>query len=258
LNSGKFTLNDVLFGINFHWERKEDRTLQAFCRMTARSNGTHAVITKFLWNSILQCYLPKWANAPIEFLKDRQSPPRSCCGRCWNEKKQSTLACRRSTHSNRWRTYSVVMTGRSDLFDVRRRHCQRLYGISKNYFRGSAKSCYDTRVFSVAWRWILRRPFSQSVRRIDPKIGECMADTPILIFHYLLFAEERARIITEKDAEVDLSFPKAYCRHYRWISETDSSGVESRNSRFFRWEGAFNTRTLPNWYAKIRDWFWGN
>ncbi|HAP36967.1 MAG TPA: hypothetical protein DCQ28_13940, partial [Bacteroidetes bacterium] len=78
LNGGSFTLHDVIFGINFHWERKEHQTFQGSLRLLARENGITAInevsVEKYL-ASVISSEMS--ATAPMALLKAHAITSRS-------------------------------------------------------------------------------------------------------------------------------------------------------------------------------------
>ncbi|MEI7907243.1 MAG: SpoIID/LytB domain-containing protein, partial [Bacteroidota bacterium] len=78
MNGGVFTVHDVIFGINFHWERKENQTFQGSLRLVAREHGITAInevsVEKYL-ASVISSEMS--ATAPKDLLKAHAITSRS-------------------------------------------------------------------------------------------------------------------------------------------------------------------------------------
>lgn len=79
MNGGRFTLRDVVFGINFHWERKEDQTFEGALRLVARPDGTVTAVNVIAVEKYLASVISSEmsATAPAALLKAHAITSRS-------------------------------------------------------------------------------------------------------------------------------------------------------------------------------------
>ncbi|MGB5875373.1 MAG: SpoIID/LytB domain-containing protein, partial [Bacteroidota bacterium] len=71
VNGGRFVIRDVVIGVQFHWERKEDQTFEGSLRFVKRDDGLITVINDIPLENYLTSVISSEmsAESPIELLK---------------------------------------------------------------------------------------------------------------------------------------------------------------------------------------------
>jgi stage II sporulation protein D len=133
---GTFTLRDVVIGVQFHWERKEDQTFEGKLRFLRREDGTITAINEISIEAYLKSVISSEmsAEAPMELLKAHAITSRSwLVAMLEREKKFKNVEV--SSRPSRETSEEIIRWyDREDHrdFDVcADDHCQRYQGVSK-------------------------------------------------------------------------------------------------------------------------------
>lgn len=253
LNGGRFTLHDVVFGINFHWERKEDQTFEGMLKLTSRSGGTLTAINEISVEKYLASVISSEmsATAPAELLKAHAITSRSWLVAMLEMKKRFSHVGVPSQRSFQTEDEIIRWYDREDhdIFDVcADDHCQRYQGISKIISAEAQKAIDDTRgVFLVHENEICDARFYKSCGGLTEQFENAWANTPISYLRTVSCSPtEHKHIATEEDAKQwILSSPKAFC------NTTDGNilrqilpSFDQETTDFFRWKVEYSQNEL--------------
>ena len=248
-----FTLFDVIIGVHFHWERKQEQTFQGSLILILDKHKNLVVINQISIEDYLASVISSEMStgAPLEFLKAH-----AIISRSWL---MAMLTRTRFTKNHGKVSFSPVLhTGeivcwydREDhtLFDVcADDHCQRYQGISR-MMSGNARHAVDiTRgVFLTHNNEICDARYHKACGGITDNYESAWDD--IQVPYLTSIADSRSPhnpIGTEADAEHwILSSPDAYCntRDENVLTRILPS-VDLETTDFFRWKVAFTRKTL--------------
>jgi SpoIID/LytB domain protein len=141
-----FTVFGVTIGIRFHWERKEDQAFHGSLVLTARRDGTMAVINEIPVEDYLVSVISSEMSgrAPFEFLKAHAIMSRSWLMAALGHKGTPSAGMRPAQGPGelvRWYNRED-----HDIFDVcADDHCQRYQGITKIIDGEAARAVRETR-----------------------------------------------------------------------------------------------------------------
>lgn len=259
VNGGAFTLHDVLFGINFHWERKEHQTFQGALRLAARPDGITAInevsVEEYL-ASVISSEMS--ASAPMELLKAHAITSRSWLVAMLEMKKKFSTLGIPSQRTSRSETELIRYYDREDhdIFDVcADDHCQRYQGITKDISNAAKEAITATRgVFLVHHNEICDARFSKSCGGISEPFHTTWAETP---FPYLqpvpCSADHAYQPLKNEDEALRwiLSKPEAFC------NTTDGNilrqilpSFDQETTDFFRWTVRYSVQELSDLVKK--------
>ncbi|NUN69713.1 MAG: SpoIID/LytB domain-containing protein [Bacteroidetes bacterium] len=259
VNGGSFTLHDVLFGINFHWERKEHQTFTGALRLVARKDGITAIndvpVEEYL-ASVISSEMS--AGAPMELLKAHAITSRSWLVAMLEMKRKFSTLGIPSQRTSRTETELIRYYDREDhdIFDVcADDHCQRYQGITKDISNAAKEAITATRgVFLVHENEICDARFSKSCGGISEPFHTTWAETP---FAYLqpvpCSADHDYRPLTNEQeaSQWILSSPEAFC------NTTDGNilrqilpSFDQETTDFFRWTVRYTTAELSELVKK--------
>lgn len=255
LNGGTFTLHNVVFGINFHWERKEHQTFQGGLKLVARDNGITAInevsVEKYL-ASVISSEMS--ASAPMELLKAHAITSRSWLVAMLEMKKKFSNLGIPSQRTTQTETELIRYYDREDhdIFDVcADDHCQRYQGITKDISNIANEAIRQTSgIFLVHDNEICDARFSKSCGGISEPFHTTWAETP---FEYLTSVSCSKKhfyspLQSEKEAsDWILSSPEAFC------NTTDGNilrqilpSFDQETTDFFRWEIQYSVQELSD------------
>lgn len=245
-NDTTFTLLNVMIGINFHWERKEDQTFQGDLILKQREDGTITAINEIHLEDYLRSVISSEMNpaAPPEFLKTHAILSRSWLLKALERKKQT----RKNTSTpiekiagkeeeiERWYEQED-----HDLFDVcADDHCQRYQGITKIVSEMAADAVRETRGQIIAYNdEICDARFSKACGGLTEEFGTAWANKHIPYLTSISDAPVNHNPIeTEEYAERwILSEPVAYCNTKdAAILEKILPDFDRETTAFFRWK----------------------
>ncbi|MDD8018023.1 MAG: SpoIID/LytB domain-containing protein [Bacteroidota bacterium] len=259
LNTGKFTLRDVVFGINFHWERKEDQTFEGALRLIARHNGTITAINDIAVEKYLASVISSEmsATAPVELLRAHAITSRSWLVAMLEMKKKNSTVSVPSRRSVGKKNEVIRWYDREDhdIFDVcADDHCQRYQGISKIISEAAQKAIDDTRgTFLVYKNEICDARFSKSCGGVSERFESAWANTPI---DYLTcvpcsHTSYPALKTEEESTQWILSTPPAFC------NTTDGNilrqilpSFDQETTDFYRWKVEYTNQELSELILK--------
>jgi SpoIID/LytB domain protein len=259
LNGGTFTLHDVLFGINFHWERKEHQTFQGALRLVARPDGITAInevsVEQYL-ASVISSEMS--ASAPMELLKAHAITSRSWLVAMLEMKKKfSTLGIpSQRTHATETELVRYYDREDHDIFDVcADDHCQRYQGITKDISNAAQEAILQTRgVFLVYNNEICDARFSKSCGGISEPFDTTWGETPFPYLQPVPCSAEHAYAPLKSEQEAQqwiLSSPEAFC------NTTDGNilrqilpSFDQETTDFFRWTVRYSEQELSDLVKK--------
>ncbi len=253
MSGGVFTLRDVIFGINFHWERKEDQTFQGALTLVAREKGITAIngisVERYL-ASVISSEMS--ATAPMELLKAHAITSRSWLVAMLEMKKRISNLGIPSQRTQQTENELIRYYDREDhdIFDVcADDHCQRYQGITKDISNAANDAIEHTRgIFLVHNNEICDARFSKSCGGISESFETTWQAThiPYLVpvpcsvkHHYQPLTTE------EESTQWILSFPEAFC------NTTDGNilrqilpSFDQETTDFYRWKVEYTTQEL--------------
>lgn len=253
MNGGKFVLRDVVFGINFHWERKEDETFEGRLRLSARNDGTITAINEISVEHYLASVISSEmsATAPEELLKAHAITSRSWLVAMLEMKKKFSTVGIPSQRSFQTEDEIVRWYDREDhdIFDVcADDHCQRYQGISKIISAAAQKAVDDTRgLFLTVNNEICDARFYKACGGMTEQFENAWADTPFPYLHSVsCSAVPYPPVTSEQSAEQWIaSSPKAFC------NTTDGNilrqilpSFDQETTDFFRWKVDYGVQEL--------------
>jgi stage II sporulation protein D len=244
LDGGAFMLHDVIFGINFHWERKEDQTFEGGLTLLARADGTLTAINEITVEKYLASVISSEmsATAPIELLKAHAVTSRSWLVAMLEQKKKISNLGIPSQRTHQSETELIRWYDREDhdVYDVcADDHCQRYQGVSK-IISPAAKEAVDTTrgMFLVYDNEICDARFYKACGGMTELFEYAWADVSV---PYLTNVSDApvgyAPVRTEEDARAWIDAqPDAYC------NTTDGDilrqvlpSFDQETTDFFRW-----------------------
>lgn len=253
MNGGAFVIHNVIFGINFHWERKEHQTFQGSLRLVARERGITAInevsVEKYL-ASVISSEMS--ASAPMDLLKAHAITSRSWLVAMLEMKKKYSMLGIPSQRTTQTETELIRYYDREDhdIFDVcADDHCQRYQGITKDISNAATEAIRETRgIFLVYENEICDARFSKSCGGISEPFHTTWAETE---YHYLMPVpcskqHHYAPLQSHSDAEAwILSSPEAFC------NTTDGNilrqilpSFDQETTDFFRWKVQYSVTEL--------------
>jgi SpoIID/LytB domain protein len=253
MNGGKFILRDVVFGINFHWERKEDETFEGRLWLRARKDGTMAAINEISVERYLASVISSEmsATAPMELLKAHAITSRSWLVAMLEMKKKAStvgIPAQRSFQSDdeiiRWYDRED-----HDMFDVcADDHCQRYQGISKIISAAAQQAVDETRgMFLVRDDEICDARFFKACGGLTEQFENAWGDTPVPYLKTVSCSStDHAHITTEAEAERWIeSSPEAFCNTSDGaILRQILPSFDQETTDFFRWKVEYSVSEI--------------
>ncbi len=252
---GEFILHDVVFGIHFHWERRESQTFQGGLTLVMRDDGTITAINKISVERYLASVISSEmsATAPAALLKAHAITSRSWLVAMLEQKKKISLVGIPSQRTHRTEDELIRWYDREDhdIFDVcADDHCQRYQGISKIISSEVEEAIEATRgTFIMYENEICDARFSKSCGGVTEVFENAWADTPV---PYLTCLSDspypHQPICTEQEADKWISSsPDAYC------NTTDGNilrqilpSFDQETTDFFRWKVEYTRKELEH------------
>ncbi len=253
VENGVFLLRNVVFGINFHWERREDQTFQGALRLIARNSGITAVndvaVEQYL-ASVISSEMS--ASAPMELLKAHAITSRSWLVAMLEMKKKFSNLGIPSQRTLRTETELVRYYDREDhdRFDVcADDHCQRYQGITKDISNAAREAIRLTSgIFLVYDNEICDARFSKSCGGISEPFHTTWAETPFAYLTTVPCSVTHAHAPVQSEEEAErwiLSSPPAFC------NTTDGNilrqilpSFDQETTDFFRWTVRYSSEEL--------------
>lgn len=245
MNGGRFILRDVVFGINFHWERKEDETFEGKLRLRARKNGTIAAINEISVERYLASVISSEmsATAPMELLKAHAITSRSWLVAMLDMKKKASTVGIPSQRSFLSEDEIIRWYDREDhdVFDVcADDHCQRYQGISKIISAAAQQAVDETRgIFLIRDNEICDARFFKACGGLTEQFENAWSDTPVPYLRTVSCSStDHAHITTEAEAERWIqSSPEAFCNTLDGnILRQILPSFDQETTDFYRWK----------------------
>ncbi|MFZ4620049.1 MAG: SpoIID/LytB domain-containing protein [Bacteroidota bacterium] len=253
VTAGVFTIHDVIFGINFHWERRENQTFQGALKLVAREKGITAInevsVEQYL-ASVISSEMS--ASAPMDLLKAHAITSRSWLVAMLEMKKKFSNLGIPSQRTTQTDDELVRYYDREDhdIFDVcADDHCQRYQGITKDISNSASEAIRETRgTFLIYNNEICDSRFSKSCGGISEPFHTTWAETK---YDYLMPVpcsadHDYQPLKTEQESEKwILSSPEAFC------NTTDGNilrqilpSFDQETTDFYRWTVKYSAEEL--------------
>ena len=252
-----FTLDDVIIGINFHWERKERQTFHGNLRCVMRRDGSITVMNIVSVEEYLASVISSEmsAEAPMELLKAHAITSRSwLVAMLEREQRNVGVASMRSIQNDqeliRWYDRED-----HDIFDVcADDHCQRYQGMTKIHSPRAVEAIDVTRgTFLMYGDEICDARFSKACGGISEQFEFAWEDKNIPYLTSISDARmQHAHINSEQRAEEwILGSPEAYCntndgKKLRLILPS----FDQETTDFFRWKVEYSREELEELLRK--------
>ncbi|RIK77601.1 amidase [candidate division KSB1 bacterium] len=219
LYSSTFTLEEVIIGIDFHWERKEAQTFQGGLRLVLDKDATLTAINEISVEDYLASVISSEmsATAPMELLKAHAITSRSWLVAMLEREKKEQQRGRPSQRTLEKPGELIRWYDREDhdRFDVcADDHCQRYQGVTKIISAAAAEAVRATHgVFLVYDNQICDARFSKACGGLSENFENAWEETPIPYLSCISDAvQEHAPLRTEAEAKRwILSQPEAFC-----------------------------------------------
>jgi stage II sporulation protein D len=245
------TLDDVVIGIHFHWERKERQTFHGDLRCVVRSNNSITVINIVSVEEYLASVISSEmsAGAPMELLKAQAITSRSwLVAMLEREQRNVGVASLRSIQNDR---ELIRWYDREDheLFDVcADDHCQRYQGITKILSPRAVEAIDATRgIFLVYKDEICDARFSKACGGLSEQFEFAWEDKNVPYLTSISDAKiQHAPITSELQAEEwILGSPEAYCNtNDKKILKQILPSYDQETTDFFRWKVEYSRKEL--------------
>lgn len=247
-----FTLFNVMIGISFHWERKEDQTFQGNLILKPREDGTVTVISEISLEDYLQSVISSEMSpkAPPEFLRAHAILSRSWLLKTLERKRQakgaSVISIENMAENEIVHWYEQED---HDFFDVcADDHCQRYQGITKIISEKAAEAVRETRGEVIVYNnEICDARFSKVCGGLTEEFATAWDNIHI---PYLKTISDMPvaydAVSTEEDAvRWILSDPSAYCNTKdAAILENILPDFDRETKAFFRWKAEYSRQEL--------------
>ena len=243
LEDGPFVLKDVVIGVQFHWERKEDQSFGGSLRIIRDGDRTMAAVNEIAVEEYLKSVISSEmsATAPIELLKAHAITSRSwLVAMLEREQKNIGIPPQLSRQSE---NEIIRWYDREDhsLFDVcADDHCQRYQGVSKIISKAANDAIEATRgVFLVNEDKICDARYSKACGGLSENFENTWEEKHV---PYLTSVSdsmiEHPPLKTEGEVERwILGSPEAYCNTTdgRILKQVLPS-FDQETTDFFRWK----------------------
>ena len=246
MGDGNFTINDVIIGIDFHWQRSEPQTFAGSLSLLA-DGDSFVGVNKITLDSYIRVVISSEMNerAPLEFLKAQAIVARSWAMAALQIEEMDEYSMR--TQNNeviRW-----YCRGKHHLFDFcADDHCQRYHGILKTVSPQAFSATKETRgVFLVSNGEICDARYHKSCGGIsdDFHIAWEYKEVPYLsaisdaLFPYAFISDE------EQATEWITKTPAAYCNVTdKKILAAILPSFDQETTDFFRWKIVYQREEL--------------
>lgn len=253
LSSSTFRLNDVIIGIDFHWERKEAQTFQGDLCLVLDNDGLLTAINEISVEDYLASVISSEmsATAPRELLKAHAITSRSWLVAMLEREKKEQQRGRRSQRTIEKAGELIRWYDREDheLFDVcADDHCQRYQGVTKIISAAAAEAVHATRgAFLVYENEICDARFSKACGGLSENFENAWEETPMpYLFCISDAVQSHAPLRTEAEAEAwILSEPEAFCNTTDGkILQQILPSFDQETMDFFRWTVTYSREQL--------------
>ncbi|MDZ7269435.1 MAG: SpoIID/LytB domain-containing protein [candidate division KSB1 bacterium] len=248
-----FTLHDVIIGIAFHWERRENQTFRGDLLLVARGDGTLAAINEISVEDYLASVISSEmsATAPLELLRAHAITSRSWLVAMLEREQRQRRHGRSSAHTLTMPGELIRWYDREDhdLYDVcADDHCQRYQGVTKIITPAAAAAVQDTAgVFLVYENEICDARFSKACGGLSENFENAWEDTPVPYLQCIADARQpHPPLRSEAEAEQwILSQPEAFCNTTDGrILQQILPSFDQETTDFFRWQVTYEREQL--------------
>jgi peptidoglycan hydrolase-like amidase len=248
---GSFVLRDVVFGIQFHWERKEDQVFAGTLRLVPRPGGAITAVNVLPVERYLESVIASEmsAEAPPEFLKAHAITSRSWLVAMLERERRNVGVPARRGFEREGEVVRWYDREDHDLFDVcADDHCQRYQGLTRLLSPQARQAVADTRgLFLVHGGSVCDARFSKACggrteefrsawEDMDVPYLQSVADGPV--DHPPVLAEDRA-------AEWIAASPVCHCNTSdAEVLRQVLPSFDRETADFFRWELRYGPEEL--------------
>jgi SpoIID/LytB domain protein len=246
-----FLLRDVTFGIQFHWERKEDQEFPGTLRLVARPDGTVTAVNVVPLERYLESVIASEmsAEAPPEFLRAHAITSRSWLAAMLEREGRNVGVPSRRGFEREGEVVRWYDREDHDLFDVcADDHCQRYQGLSRLLSPRARLAVQETRgLFLVHGGAVCDARFSKACGGRTEEFRSAWEE------------REVAYLRSVADGPVDHPPVVSEAEARRWVSgspachcNTSDAAVlrqvlpsyDRETADFFRWEVRYGTAEL--------------
>ena len=246
-----FSLFNVLIGVGFHWERREDQTFQGNLIFQIRRDGMMTVINEISLEDYLTSVISSEmsADAPMEFLKAHAILSRSWLLSGFRQKEKKAETPVRTEKLGTGEIIRWYDREDHDLFDVcADDHCQRYQGITKIVADRVKQTVQETHGRVITFRdEICDARYSKCCGGLTENFDTAWENKRIPYLASISDASgPHQPIETEEEASAwILSDPKAYCRTKdEGLLEKILPGFDRETKNFFRWTVEYSREEL--------------
>ncbi|OGP78187.1 MAG: amidase [Deltaproteobacteria bacterium RBG_16_49_23] len=246
-----FSLFNVLIGVGFHWERREDQTFQGNLIFQIRRDGMMTVINEISLEDYLTSVISSEmsADAPMEFLKAHAILSRSWLLSGFRQKEKKAETPVRTEKLGTGEIIRWYDREDHDLFDVcADDHCQRYQGITKIVADRVKQAVQETHGRVITFRdEICDARYSKCCGGLTENFDTAWENKRIPYLASISDASgPHQPIETEEEASAwILSDPKAYCRTKdEGLLEKILPGFDRETKNFFRWTVEYSREEL--------------
>ncbi|HLF19657.1 MAG TPA: SpoIID/LytB domain-containing protein [Bacteroidota bacterium] len=251
LEGRSFVLEDVVIGMQFHWERKENQSFEGSLRIVRDGDGTMAAVNEIALEDYLKSVISSEmsATAPKELLKAHAITSRSwLVAALEREQKNVGISPRRSRESE---NEIIRWYDREDhkLFDVcADDHCQRYQGVTKIVSSAVDEAAEATRgMFLLHNNEICDARYSKACGGLSENFENTWEEKNVLYLTSVSDASiQHIPLNTEIEARTwVLGSPEAYCNTTdgRILKQVLPS-FDQETTDFFRWKVEYKREEL--------------
>ncbi|MEI7591539.1 MAG: SpoIID/LytB domain-containing protein [Deltaproteobacteria bacterium] len=246
LNESLFTIDEVVIGIDFHWQRNEPQTFSGSLVLLVSDSG-FTVINEIKLEDYIRVVISSEMSehAPLEFLKAQATVARS-----WSiatmQREENDECCEKIGDSEIVCWYG---RGRHELFDFcADDHCQRYHGITKALSPKAKKAIAETRgLFLVSGGEICDARYHKACGGITDDFHIAWEDREVPYLSAVVDMPYKNNfILTEKQASKWInSTPVAYCNVTdKEVVSTVLPLFDQETNDFFRWKVTYERKEL--------------
>jgi peptidoglycan hydrolase-like amidase len=246
-----FSIANVMIGIDFHWERKEEQAFRGNLILRLRHDGTIAVINEINLEDYLESVVSSEMNsaAPKEFLKAHAILSRSWLLSALEQKKSVDNTIDTTGTTNNEEVIRWYDREDHDLYDVcADDHCQRYQGVTKIISAQAGEAVRETQGIVITYGdTICDARYSKACGGLTEDFEAAWSDEHISYLASISDAPVPHHPIRTEDDAVRwiLSEPPAYCNtDDAHILENILPDFDRETKDFFRWTVQYKREEL--------------
>jgi stage II sporulation protein D len=252
-NHSTFTLFDVIIGIHFHWERKEEQTFQGTLLLIPDEDESMVAVNEIPLENYLASVISSEmsAEAPLSLLKAHAIMSRSWLMAMYKRSRKINDPDTDLYSPLRQEGEIIRWYGRVDhrLFDVcADDHCQRYQGITRLISVNAQHAVDATRgIFLIYKGEICDTRYHKACGGLTDNFENTWEDTPLPYLTSVFDSPISHHFIrTETDAELWIrSSPDVYCNTSdRYILRQVLPLIDQETVDFFRWKVIYDREEL--------------